>query len=56
MARLDTRKCFGRYDGAAEAYRNNGDDDDEDDEYEDGYDDDVCRFRAGKSASSWHRR
>ena len=35
MARLDTRKCFGRYDGAAVAYRDNGDnDDDEDDEYE----------------------
>ena len=35
MARLDTRKCFGRYDGAAVDYRDDGDnDDDEDDEYE----------------------
>ena len=37
MTRLDTRKCFGRYDGAALDYRDDGgNDEDEDDE--DGYD------------------
>ena len=35
MTRLDTRKCFGRYDGAALDYRDDGgNDEDEDDEYE----------------------
>ena len=35
MARLDTRKCFGRYDDADVVYRDDDDnDDEEDDEYE----------------------
>ena len=29
MARLDTRKCFGRYDGAAVVYRDDGDNEDD---------------------------
>ena len=52
MTRLDTRKCFGRYDGAALDYRDDGgNDEDEDDE--DGYDDDVCRLSLPTTSLGW---
>ena len=52
MTRLDTRKCFGRYDGAALDYRDDGGND-EDEDGEDGYDDDVCRLSLPTTSLGW---